>query len=156
LRASRASLQDQNPLPAPRLAHGPLYPSGRGLPGQIGDELFDPFMVEYDRHPARPEEDRHPVAEDQRPWMVDLEPRTAPQHDREGAERRALLERSEGLVEMIRSHRRHHARDRATPASYRTGERLHSLALETLPGPAPPGTNLVAPREQRPPQSGFV
>jgi hypothetical protein len=30
------------------------------------------------------------------------------------------------LVEMIRSHRLHHAQDTATLASYRTGERLHS------------------------------
>src|SRR5688572_12794774 len=78
----------------------------RGIPGEVGHELFDPLMVEEDRHAARPEEDRHSVAEDQRPRMVDSEPRAAPQNDREGPERRTLLERGEGLVEMVLGHRR--------------------------------------------------
>jgi hypothetical protein len=95
-------------------------PSGRGLPGEVGDALFDSLVVEQDRHSAWAEEDRHPVAEDQRPWVVNLEPRAAPQHDREGPERRALLERGEGLVEMVRSHRRHPTQDEAIPAFYRT------------------------------------
>lgn len=116
-------------------------PSGWGLPSQVGNELFDPLVVEDDRHPARPEEDCYPVAEDQSPRMVNLEPCAAPQHDRERAKRRALLERGEGLVEMICSHCWHHTNDKATPVSYRAGERLHS----------PPELNLVAPREQRPP-----
>jgi hypothetical protein len=34
--------------------------------------------------------------------MADLQPRAAPQHDREGAERRAALECGEGLAERAK------------------------------------------------------
>lgn len=128
----------------------PFCASGRGLPCEVGDELFDPFVVEEDRHPAGAEEDCHSIAKDQRPRMVNLEPRAAPEHDREGPERRALLECGKGLVEMVRSHRWHPTQDKATPVSYRARERLHSPPQEPRPGPvSQPGPNLVARREQR-------
>jgi hypothetical protein len=89
-------------------------------------------MVKKDRYPAWSEEDRHSVAENQCPGMINLEPSAASENDREWPERRALLKRGEGLVEMVLSHRRHPGQDSLTLASYRTRERLHSPVRRRL------------------------
>jgi hypothetical protein len=74
------------------------------MPGEVAIEMFDALVVENLRNTARPDEYGHAVAEDERSRMIDLEASPARQHNRERLERRALLEGSQGLIEIVRGH----------------------------------------------------
>jgi hypothetical protein len=61
-------------------------------------------VVEPNRDSTQSKEDGHPVANDHCPGMIDLEPLTAMQFDREYAEWLARVQRLEFLIKVVGCH----------------------------------------------------